>query len=297
MFRSSEQITNVCFVFRSSDASRQGKTASGGDIFLPLFGSGLNVAITSPSHALGFSDFKNIGDTIKINAVSSHSTSLALYAGTSQLDSTTSDSSINFNYKVPSAGKVWIKAVATGTAGTAVDSFYYVVNSPVSVADVPSGNVDGINYTSNTSVTLSLYAPLKKNVYVLGDFNSWQIDPAYAMNVTSDSVHWWITINGLTAQKEYVFQYLVDGNLRIADPYSEKILDPANDPYISNSTYPNLIPYPVGKTTEIASVIQTAQTSYPWQVTNFKRPAKKDLVVYELLIRDFLATHDYKTSE
>jgi 1,4-alpha-glucan branching enzyme len=291
----SEQISNVCFVFRSSDATRQGKTASGGDIFLPLFGSGLNVAITSPAHSLGFSDFKNIGDTIKISAVSSHSTSLALYAGTLQLGQTTTDSSINFNYIVPSAGKVWIKAIATGSLGSAVDSFYYVVNSPVPILAVPSGVVDGINYSSNTSVTLSLYAPLKKNIYVIGDFNNWQIDPAYAMNVTSDSVHWWITINGLTAQKEYVFQYLVDGNLRIADPYSEKILDPANDQYISSSTYPNLIPYPVGKTTEIASVIQTAQTSYPWQVTNFQKPAKQDLVVYELLIRDFLATHDYKT--
>jgi len=285
----SEQITNVCFVFRSSDAKKQTS-----NIYLPLFGSGLNVALVTPAHTYGFSGFNQIGDTIKISAVSSHSTSVTLYVGNTTLTQT-NDSSINYNYIITSAGKVWIKAVAIGSTGTAVDSFYYVVNSPVPVQAEPSGIVDGINYNSSTSVTFSLYAPLKKNVYLLGDFNNWQIDPAYALNVTSDSTRWWITINNLTPQKEYVFQYFVDGTYRIADPYSEKILDPANDPYISSSTYPNLIAYPVGKTSEIASVIQTAQTAYPWQITNFQRPAKKDLVIYELLIRDFLSTHDYKT--
>ena len=299
-----ESITNICFVFRSASPYTgttyyTGRAVGGGDIFLPLFGSGLNVALITPAHSYSFSDFHQIGDTIHISAVSSHSTSLSLYAAGGLLNSTT-DSSVNFNYVVPSAGKVWIKAVAgaktsAGKDTSVVDSLFYVVNTPVPILPVPAGIVDGINYNSSTSVTFSLYAPYKKNVYLIGDFNNWQVDPAYALNVTSDSIHWWITINGLTAQKEYVFQYLVDGNIRIADPYSEKILDPANDQYISTTTYPNLISYPVGKTSEIASVLQTAQTAYPWQVTNFQKPAKKDLVIYELLIRDFLATHSYKT--
>ena len=294
-----EQITSICFVFRSAlpytgTTYHEGKTATGGDIFLPLFGSGLNVAILSPAHPLGFSSFKQIGDTIKISAASSHSTSLTLFANTTQLIQT-ADSSINYNYIVPSTGKVWIKAVATGASGTAVDSFYYVVNAPVPVQPVPNGIVDGINYVTNTMVTFSLYAPYKKNVYLVGDFNNWQIDPAYALKVTSDSTRWWITIDGLTPQKEYVFQYLIDGSLRIADPYSEKVLDPSNDQYILNTTYPNLISYPVGKTTEIASVIQTNQAVYPWTVPNFQKPAKQDLVVYELLVRDFVTTHDFKT--
>ncbi|WP_033032513.1 alpha-amylase family glycosyl hydrolase, partial [Pseudoalteromonas fuliginea] len=33
--------------------------------------------------------------------------------------------------------------------------------------------------------------------------------------------------------------------------------------------------------------LQTGQTAYNWQVTNFDRPEKEDLIVYELLIRDF----------
>lgn len=293
---STEQILQVAFVFRSAlptsgTTYSQGKTADGGDIFLPLFGSGLNVAIVAPSQ---FPYFANVGDSIKVTAVSSHSTSLKLFVADS-LVATTSDSTLQYNFLVTSAGKKWVTAVATGQSGTAADSFYYVVNTNVPVQPVPVGIVDGINYTSPTSVTFSLYAPGKKNVYVLGDFNNWQVDPAYNMNVTSDSTRWWLQVNNLTAQKEYVFQYLVDGAIRIADQYSDKILDPDNDQYIPAATYPNLIPYPVGKTTQIASVLQTAQTPYAWQDTTFKKPDKTNLVIYELLVRDFLANHDYKT--
>ena len=60
-------------------------------------------------------------------------------------------------------------------------------------------------------------------------------------------------------------------------------------------TYPNLKPYPAGKTNQPVSMIQTAQTPYAWQITNFQKPAKTDLVTYELLLRDFLSTHSYKT--
>jgi glycosidase len=113
--------------------------------------------------------------------------------------------------------------------------------------------------------------------------------------VDSANVVWWITLNGLTAGQEYAFQYLVDGNLRIADPYTAKGLDPWNDSTITSSTYPNLKPYPYGKTAEPASVLMTNQPSYGWHTTNYRRPAKTDLVTYELLVRDFVSTHDFKT--
>ncbi|MCB4235628.1 hypothetical protein LDL59_12470 [Kaistella anthropi] len=50
--------------------------------------------------------------------------------------------------------------------------------------------------------------------------------------------------------------------------------------------YPNLPAYPAGQSFEV-SVIQTAKPAYPWVVTNFNKPAKENLIVYELLVRDF----------
>src|SRR5688572_31374748 len=54
----------------------------------------------------------------------------------------------------------------------------------------------------------------------------------FQMNKTPDGSYYWLTIHGLTANVEYAFQYLVDNTIYIADPYSEKILDPWNDQYI-----------------------------------------------------------------
>jgi glycosidase len=41
--------------------------------------------------------------------------------------------------------------------------------------------------------------------------------------------------------------------------------------------------------------LQTNQQPYQWQNTSFQRPANEDLVIYELLVRDFVGTHSYKT--
>lgn len=64
-------------------------------------------------------------------------------------------------------------------------------------------------------------------MYVLGGFNNWEVDPDYFLKRhedNDDSVHYWITISGLTPGEENAFQYLVDGAIRIGDPYSDKIL-------------------------------------------------------------------------
>lgn len=55
-----------------------------------------------------------------------------------------------------------------------------------------------------------------------------------------DGEYFWITLSGLTKGEEYAFQYLVDGSIYIADPYTDKVLDPWNDSYIESTTYPNL---------------------------------------------------------
>lgn len=291
-----EQILKVAFVFRSATQVGgvwlEGKTETGGDIFLPLAAPGVNVAIINPSE-----DFviKDINDTINVQAVSINSVSLSLFIN-NLLVAQTPNSTLSYYIVVNETGKNWVKAVAVDSSGVSkADSFYYVVKVPVTIQPIPPGIQDGINYTSSTSVTLSLYAPLKNFVYVIGSFNNWEVDPNYYMKMTADSIRFWLELTNLNPGQEYTFQYLIDGTLKVADPYSEKVLDPWNDQYITNATYPGLIPYPFGKTTEIVSVLQTNQAPYQWQVTNFQKPAKTDLVIYEILLRDFLLSHDYKT--
>jgi 1,4-alpha-glucan branching enzyme len=289
---SNETITNVAFVFRSASAPyREGKTADGGDIFLPLSTSGLNVAITIPN---SFPQISLLNDTIQIQAVSNQATSITLYIDNVQVAQTPT-STLNFNYITNSYGKKWIKAVASAGISQATDSFYVIVRPPVTIENAPAGTEDGINYISGTSVILQFYAPQKEYAYVIGDFNNWEIEPNYYMKKTTDGSRYWMQVNGLGAFSEQAFQYYVDGAIRFADPYADKILDPWNDSWISSSTYPNLKQYPTGKTNQVVSVLQTAQSQYQWLNTNFQRPKNEDLVIYELLIRDFTDAHTYKS--
>lgn len=287
-----EQILKIAFVFRSSAAPyREAKTADNSDIFLPLANAGFNVAVTIPNV---FPVIVTPNTTVPVEVQSALATSLSLYID-NQLIQTTANAIINYSYVPTTTGKKWIKAVASDGTTTKADSVAVVIR-PVAPpeAALPAGVADGINYVNATSATLVLYAPYKNFTYVMGDFSNWEIDPVYFMNRTPDGQRWWITINNLSPGTEYGFQYFVDGTLRIPEPYADKVLDPWNDKYITSAIYPNLKPYPAGKTGNLVSVLQTGQAQYNWQVASFAKPAKEKLVVYELLLRDFLATHSYK---
>jgi hypothetical protein len=161
--------------------------------------------------------------------------------------------------------------------------------------DVPAGANDGVTFlNSGKSVIFNFYAPKKSSVTIIGDFNNWQASSTYAMKNSKDGTRWWIQIDNLDPTKEYAYQYLIDGTLKVADPYTEKILDPNNDKYIQPATYANLKAYPTGQT-GIVSTFWANQPTYTWATTSFTRPDPKNLVIYELLVRDFVATHDYKT--
>ena len=162
--------------------------------------------------------------------------------------------------------------------------------------ELPANAADGVTYVNNgTSAIFNLYAPEKQSVTVIGDFNDWQPGAGYAFKKTPDGKRWWLQIDGLDPDKEYAYQYLIDGTLKIADPYTEKILDPNDDQYISSAIYPNLKAYPTGKTTGVVSVMQGRKSQYAWKNTSFARPEKKNLVIYEVLVRDFIENHDYNT--
>ena len=166
---------------------------------------------------------------------------------------------------------------------------------PVTEAPVPAGLKDGINFnpSDDSKVTLVLFAPGKEFVYLLGSFNNWEKDSNYLLKKDTAKNRFWIELTGLTPGADYTYQYLVDGSIRIADPYSTTILDETNDAFIDEVTYPNLPDYPTGKTSHAVTLLRTGEAEYNWQIDNFQGPKKTDLVIYELLIRDFDALHSF----
>ncbi|RXQ96273.1 T9SS type A sorting domain-containing protein [Ancylomarina salipaludis] len=283
-----EKILKMAFVFRSADNSLEGKDEGGKDIYVEVSEGGLNVSFIAPT------DNKIItkNEDLQIEVQSNASDNLTLYFDGIQ-NSTTNETTITTSVSTAMAGNHELVAVATKGLDEIRDTLHFFVREDVVSATIPTGVIPGINYIDDNTLTLALYAPKKEYIYVIGDFTNWKFNNTYQMKKDGD--YFWLTIDNLTAGKEYIYQYVIDGDIKIADPYADKLLDPWNDQYISNTTYPNLIAYPSDKTSEIASVFQTAQTSYSWTDSGFTVPDKKDLVIYELHVRDFVSTGNIKT--
>lgn len=290
-----EQIQKLAFVFRSGvqvgGSWLEGKTETNGDIFYEVYSATINVLFTNPDQTLVF---KNLNESFQVSVSSLLADSTFLYANGQLLTSTTGNS-LNYTITPNQYGRVMLTTVAKNATQSVSDTCYYYVRGAVNVAELPADIKEGINYTSSTSVTLCLYAPLKNYVFAIGDFNYWLPDEDYYMNQTPDGKRFWVEINNLIPGKEYIFQYLVDGSIYIGDPYCEKVSDPWNDHYITENTYPGLLDYPLGKANGIASVLQTNQTPFNWTVGNYTPPAQEDLLVYELLLRDFSAEHTFQS--
>jgi 1,4-alpha-glucan branching enzyme len=172
----------------------------------------------------------------------------------------------------------------------------------VKSGSMPAGLQHGINIVDNSTVTLVLYdkdkdGARKDFAHVVGDFNNWTLSNDEQSQMFRDDAAgcWWITFTGLDPTKEYAFQYYLGNSgkepFRVADPYARKVLDPNNDQYISPSTYPENLTYPEGAI-GMVSVFKIQEEEYHWKVTDFEKPSLDNLVIYELLLRDFTVSGD-----
>ncbi|WP_339917221.1 alpha-amylase family glycosyl hydrolase [Yeosuana marina] len=230
------------------------------------------------------------GTQINISASTIFTSDFSLKANGIEVNSATGTTSYSYNFTVTEDTEFILEA----NDGNQVLSKTFSARLP-SQFPVPSGMLDGINLdpNDNTKATLVLYAPGKQTVHVIGDFNNWQEDANYLMNHDTARDRFWIELTGLTPQFNHMYQYLVDSTIKVADPYSTVILDPTEDQYLDSTTYPNLPAYPSGLTTYDVTLLRTGDPDYNWQTTNFTRPEKTDLVIYELLVRDFDELHSF----
>ncbi|CAN5696106.1 hypothetical protein BH11BAC3_BH11BAC3_24840 [soil metagenome] len=305
-----ETIIKIAMIFRDGAGNIAQRNADASDLYVPIYPVGGNhIQFTKPFIIPTYSMPNEtinaaVGQSVPLTAMAStNSGTLNLYYnGVLIAGPITGTTTITGNPIVSNTGNQLIVAELVVAGISYYDTTQFYIPYVNIVASLPPGVKEGINYWSGCdSVTLVLFAPYKSNVVVLGDFpnNNWISKSQFQMNKTPDGNYYWLTIHGLTGGTEYAFEYLVDNTIYIADPYTEKILDPWNDQYIPSVTYPGLKLYPANANVTanqngLISVLQTCTTPYKWQVTNFVKPDRKNLVVYELLVRDFGDARNYQ---
>lgn len=284
--------TKMGMVFRNEDGSQEFKD-NGCDDFI------FNVGALQVTMIVPFANtisYVSSGGSFQVMAQNTNGDALyELYTnGNLETSSTTSF----FNYTLSNIVENTYCELVVTQGDTSINKKFTIVINPGTISEtIPSGLKDGINYNESdaTKATLVLTAPLKDFVYVAGSFNDWQPELTDAMKTDASTGKYWLEIDGLTPGEVETYQYWVFETTPIADspkvvvtadPYSTLVLSPFDDPWIPATSYPNMPAYPVGQEREV-TVLQTGQTPYNWQVENFVKPKKEDLIIYEVLIRDF----------
>ena len=278
----------LAMVFRNGSGTAVGRDADGGDIFLPLSDGSFSAVFLQPQAS---SSLAVMGQNVALQASASEAAALSFISNGDTLASAEDAVQLSHDFLAPAPGTHVIEfhANSGGNSALATTEILVLPDTP-NIAEAPAGTRDGLNPSADGgSMVLQLFAPGKSHVFFIGDLTDWEIQEDYLMNLTPDGDRFWIELSGLNPTQEYRYQYHVMPNDdRFPDPYAEKQLDYWNDPWISEATYPFLIDYPVGLTNQApVSVFQTGGSNFEWTDGEFERPAQENLVIYELLVRDF----------
>ena len=291
----SGSVTKINLVFRSDSGTAQ-------TVDLELNVGAFQSTLVQPT--INSTTVINSGGSLSVSANNTGgNASYNLKANGVSINTVSSASAYTYTHTNITTNQNYELVISMG--GASQSRFFNVMVNPGTVSQaLPSSTlVDGINYNSDTSkATLVLDAPGKDFIYVAGSFNNYQPTTSHAMKKDPASGKFWLELTGLTPGVNYNYQYWVvdmtpiagsPALVKTADPYSTLVLSPFDDPYIPSSTYPNLPAYPAGQQREV-TVLKTGETPYNWQVTNFNKPKKEDLIVYEVLIRDFDQTRSFQ---
>jgi len=289
-----EEVLQMAFVFRNVNGSIVGRDSDGSDIYTGVYPSdlGLHITIHSPSES-------NViifeGDSLYINVSVSDTAELLIYDDDVLIYSDTVDQ-VMFYHHPQALGPHLLRFEARTDSTFIIEKEYFVLQHNPDKINPPDGVVSGLNYFSDSTYLFQLYAPQKEYVFLLCPENNYKADDDYLMHVAEDGNTYWIELakSGFKGGKN-TYQYLLSGGVVVADPHSEVVLDPSNDAWIDPDVMATLPPYPAGMTNGIVTAFDEEYQPYHFEVTNFSKPEIPKLVIYELLLRDFLADHSFNS--
>ena len=154
-----EKILKMAFVFRSADASLEGKGDGGSDLFIELY-QGFALNVVSPTTRYKFYDSQ---DTIKVSFVTSE-TALFQYYIDESLELSFDTNAYTLYHQVLLDQSVHsLKILAINNTDTLSFKHDYIVSPITKELSLPESVDAGINYLAgDTAVTLVLAAPDKK---------------------------------------------------------------------------------------------------------------------------------------
>ena len=290
-----ETVQRMAFVFRSGDCSLEGKTESGGDIFIDVYPDGLAMNFTSDAGSYVLTDDDN---TVSFTVSTTSAANIELRINDADNGEVIAQkqgaTSLTASHSFTQVGSYDVIAKAVAGGETVLDTISLCHRGNSQQVNFGGTLQQGANADADGNVTFCLYAPNKSNVMIVGEWDNYRMMAENMMNYQgqADDRYFWLTVPAekIDPAKEYGYYFIVDDNIQVADPYARLILDPWNDKYINQGAtrYPGLKSFPTDRVPELAIAVYHGNgDGYQWQVTDFEAPAKEDLIIYEMLLRDF----------
>ncbi|MFL5804002.1 MAG: alpha-amylase family glycosyl hydrolase [Roseiflexaceae bacterium] len=131
------------------------------------------------------------------------------------------------------------------------------------VAPTPPHTSHGAHDRGDGVVAFALWAPWKKSVYLIGDFNSW--DMAADPLAVDESGLWWIEKR--LEPGVHAYQFVIDGET-VGDPYARALR------WVEGSPQPH-------------ALVEVGARPYEWGDADFGIKPLNQLVIYELHVGNF----------
>ena len=281
-------ITGLNFVIRSADKNKQTQ-----DLYLPVYDEGLQLSLTTSLDGNIISE-ETAYVTFRVNTT--EAATISLFINNELVHRVEDETSLREEYLFSSPGDYVVKATASTQDNTVSEMLTLHYLRSANQVDYPGGSpIMGPVRNEDGSVTFCIGAPQKENVVLIGSWNNYSFSNAQVMDYqdTPNGRYFWTTVEGLDNDTMYPYYFVVDGNYYVGDPYARLVLDPWNDKDILTGVFPNLPPYPyeaVNGNNVMVAVYQGSINDYDWVVDKFVGAAPTDLMIYELLFRDFTGT-------
>lgn len=297
-----ETVTKLCFVFRTTGGAKAGRAADGGDIFVDVLDSGFQMTFR---HSIA-SNVLYAEKSLRLTATTTEPADVKIFLNDELLgegNTTETGNVFRVTHKFNTPGEYVMKAVASNGKKTLEQTLtlLYAYGSKQSAeTTVPPM---GVTKNAAGDYVFCLAAPEKDNVILFGSWNGYAGKANQEMQYIDREIdgatfrYFTATLPKSVTGTEFGYYYMVDGEnfnnpKNVGDPYCHLVLDPYNDKYISTSVYPDMPEYPEGQVPNNTMISWYADNllDYNWQVKDFKGASKDNLVIYEMLFRDFTGT-------
>ena len=283
----SHKVAAIAVIARTPD----GKSGQTADHFISVLDEGFQMVMDNDASSLVLDS----PQTITFSTYTTEPADITIMVDNQVIGSAKGATRLSKSHQFATKGKFHtVKATATNGSETIAKEVTVAYPEP-SVAGAYPGGIprQGAVRNADGTVTFCLAAPNKKSVILVPSWDDYQTLGKNVMKYQDYNGfrYFWVTTDQkLDDDVYYPYYYLVDGTIKVSDPYARLVLDNDSDKSLPEACYPNMPRYPYDKFSDtMLAVYRGDIDQYDWDdaTLNFQIPDKRSLNIYELLVRDF----------